>query len=64
NAFNRLSGYPPDKQAFQGYSIGMGIEINSVLNIKSYYYRYINPGDETFNFPIYQLTFNYSLKVI
>ena len=60
--FFKLSGYPPDNKLFKGYSIGMGIEINNVLNIKSYYYRYINPGADIFNIPIYQLTFNYSLR--
>ena len=52
----------PDKGLFKGYSIGMGIEINNVLNIKSYYYRYINPGASIFDIPIFQLTFNYSMK--
>jgi hypothetical protein len=62
NSFETLSGYPPDKGFFKGVSIGMGIEINNVLNIKSYYYRYINPGTPNFQIPIYQLTFNYSMK--
>lgn len=61
-SFYHLSGYPPDKGFFKGYSIGMGIEINTVLNIKSYYYRYINPGAAIFDIPIYQLTFNYSMR--
>ena len=62
NTFEKLSGYPPDNKLFKGYSIGMGIEINNVLNIKSYYYRYINPGADIFDIPIFQLTFNYSMK--
>jgi hypothetical protein len=62
NTFYKLSGYPPDNKMFRGYSIGMGIEINNVLNIKSYYYRYINPGADIFDIPIFQLTFNYSMK--
>ena len=62
NTFYQLSGYLPDKGLFKGYSIGMGIEINNVLNIKSYYYRYINPGASIFDIPIFQLTFNYSMK--
>lgn len=64
NSFQRLSGYPPDKTFFRGYSIGIGIEINNVLNIKSYYYRYIEPGVSTFEVPIYQLTFNYSMRTL
>ncbi|HEV8081021.1 MAG TPA: hypothetical protein VGP43_09925 [Chitinophagaceae bacterium] len=62
NTFQKLSGYPPDNKFFKGFSIGMGIEINNVLNIKSYYYRYINPGADIFDIPIYQLTFNYSMR--
>lgn len=62
NTFFKLSGYPPDNKLFKGFSIGMGIEINNVLNIKSYYYRYINPGADIFDIPIYQLTFNYSMR--
>ena len=62
NTFQKLSGYPPDNNLFKGYSIGMGIEINNVLNIKSYYYCYLNAGAEIFDIPIYQLTFNYSMK--
>lgn len=62
NSFQTLSGYPPDKGFFRGYSIGMGIEINNVLNIKSYYYHYVNPGSSAFEIPIFQLTFNYSMN--
>lgn len=62
NSFQSLSGYPPNKKIFKGFSIGMGIEINNVLNIKSYYYHYINPGTADFEITIYQLTFNYSLR--
>lgn len=62
NSFERLSGYPPDKNYFRGISLGSGIEINNVLNIKTYYYRYIRPGAENFTLPIYQLTFNYSMR--
>ena len=62
NTFLKLSGYPPDNKFFKGYSLGMGIEINNVLNIKSYYYRYINPGADIFDIPIFQLTFNYSMR--
>ncbi len=62
NTFQKLSGYPPNNNFFKGFSIGTGIEINNVLNIKSYYYRYINPGADIFDIPIFQLTFNYSMK--
>lgn len=62
NTFFKLSGYLPDQNIFKGYSVGFGIEINGVLNIKSYYYKYFDVGAEIFKIPIYQLTFNYNLK--
>ncbi len=62
NSFQSLSGYPPNKKNFNGFSIGIGIEINTVLNIKSYYYHYIKPGTTDFEIPVYQLTFNYSIR--
>lgn len=62
NSFQKLSGYPPNSKIFKGYSIGIGIEINNVLNIKTYYYRYINAGASIFDIPIFQLTFNYNMK--
>ena len=62
NTIYKLSGYSPDTDIFKGYSIGVGIEINNVLNIKSYYYRYLQVNDAIFNTPLYQLTFNYSMK--
>lgn len=62
NTFQKLSGYPPDNKFFKGYSIGTGIEINNVLNIKTYFYQYIKAGADIFNIPIFQLTFNYNIK--
>lgn len=62
NTFESVSGYPPDRRFFKGYSIGFGIEINNVLNIKSFFYKYIKPAASNFDIPIYQITFNYSLK--
>jgi len=62
HSFEKLSGYPPDQDYFKGFSIGMGVEINNVLNLKSYYYRYIDPGSTAFEIPIYQITFNYNMR--
>lgn len=61
-SFKQLSGYPPERRIFIGYSMGTGIEINNVLNIKLYYYKYLSPGSQIFDMPIYQLSFNYNLK--
>lgn len=63
-SFQSLSGYPPDNKVFKGFSIGVGIEINNVLNVKSFYYRYVDAGTPAFDIPIYQITFNYSMRNI
>ncbi|HEU4470635.1 MAG TPA: hypothetical protein VFR58_06115 [Flavisolibacter sp.] len=59
--FEELSGYPPYRRYFTGLSMGMGIEINNVLNVKAYYYRYHRPGDPVFELPIFQFSFSYNL---
>jgi hypothetical protein len=47
---------------YHGYSIAWGVEINSVLNIKMIYYRYIKKPEIDHTQPIYQFSFNYSMK--
>ncbi len=45
------------------YSAGMGIEISQTMNIKVFYFRFINNRDIiTFKQPFLQLSFNYSLR--
>jgi hypothetical protein len=47
---------------YHGYSIGSGIEINSLVNIKILFYRYSKRPEIEYTLPIYQFSFNYSMK--
>ncbi len=47
---------------FHGYSIGWGVEINNLLNIKLVHYKYIKKPELGSVLPIYQFSFNYSFK--
>ncbi len=47
---------------YHGYSIGFGIEINNVVNIKAIYYKYKKQPEIDYGLPIYQFSFNYSMK--
>ena len=44
------------------WSAGMGIEINKTLNVKLFYFHFLNNRDVTeFTQPVFQIGFNYSL---
>lgn len=45
-----------------GYSIGWGVEINSLVNIKVLYYKYTKKPEIDYSLPIYQFSFSYSMK--
>lgn len=47
---------------YHGYSLGWGVEINKLVNIKVLYYKYKKKPEIDYNLPIYQFSFNYSLK--
>jgi len=47
---------------YYGYSIGWGVEINSLVNIKVLYYKYTKKPEIDYALPIYQFSFNYSMK--
>jgi hypothetical protein len=47
---------------YHGYSLGWGVEINQLVNIKVLYYRYIKKPEVDYSLPIYQFSFNYSMK--
>jgi hypothetical protein len=47
---------------YTGYSIGFGVEINNLVNIKAIYYKYTKAPEIDYGLPIYQFSFNYSLK--
>ncbi len=47
---------------YKGYSIGFGVEINNLVNLKAIYYKYSKAPEIDCGLPIYQFLFNYSLK--
>ncbi len=47
---------------YTGYSMGFGIEISNLLNFKTVYYKYIKKPEIAYTLPIYQFSFNYSIK--
>lgn len=55
-------GFDYPQEFVWGYSIGLGIEINRVLNIKGYYYRYLGIDNTAFGIPIFHFSFNYSMR--
>ena len=47
---------------YYGYSIAFGIEINNCLNTKVVYYKYSKKPEIEYYLPIYQFSFNYTMK--
>lgn len=47
---------------YNGYSLGWGIEINNLINVKILYYKYFKEPEIDYTLPIYQFQFNYSMK--
>ncbi len=47
---------------YHGWSIGWGIEINNLINIKVIYYKFVKAPEIEYSLPIYQFSFNYTLK--
>lgn len=47
---------------YHGWSLASGIEINNLVNIKIVYYNYIKSPEIDYSLPIYQFSFNYSLR--
>lgn len=61
----QLKEFMPNIQTngvYHGYCIGSGIEINNLVNIKILYYKYSKKPEIDYSLPIYQFTFNYSMK--
>jgi hypothetical protein len=61
----QIKAFLPDIKTngvYHGYSIGFGIEINNVVNLKAIYYSYKKQPEIDYGFPIYQFAFNYALK--
>ncbi len=60
-----IKEFLPDIQTngfYDGYSLGLGVEINNLVSIKAVYYKYIKHPEIEYSQPIYQFSFNYSLK--
>jgi hypothetical protein len=47
---------------YTGYSLGFGIEINNLVNIKAIYYKYTKAPEIDYGLPIYQFSFNYTMN--
>jgi len=53
----------PVKNNLLAYSVGLGIEITQTLNIKVFYFHFLNNREsEEFTQPFLQITFNYSMR--
>jgi hypothetical protein len=47
---------------YHGFSLGFGIEINNLVNIKTIYYKYQKKPEIEYGLPIYQFSFNYTMN--
>ena len=47
---------------YTGYSVGFGVHINNLLNLRIVYYKYTKPPEIEYSLPVYQFTFNYSFR--
>jgi hypothetical protein len=47
---------------YHGWSLAWGVEINNLVNIKVLYYKYVKKPEIDYSLPIYQFSFNYSLR--
>lgn len=47
---------------YHGWSLGGGLEVNGLVNLKVIYYRYVKQPELEYSAPIYQFSFNYSIR--
>lgn len=47
---------------YYGYSIGVGLEINKLISVKTVYYKYLKSPEIDYIRPMYQFSFQYSLN--
>ncbi|MFM8806754.1 MAG: hypothetical protein ACKOD1_05270 [Sphingomonadales bacterium] len=47
---------------YGGYSMGMGVRVNSLINLKAVYYQYQKAPEPDYLLPIYQFSFNYTVN--
>jgi hypothetical protein len=62
---NQLKEFLPNIDTnglYHGWSLGWGVEINQLVNIKVLYYKYVKQPEIDYSLPIYQFSFTYSLK--
>ena len=61
----QIKAFLPDVKTngiYHGYAVGFGVEINNLVNLKAIYYKYSKQPEIEYALPIYQFSFNYSLK--
>lgn len=62
---SQLKEFLPDIQTngvYKGYSLAWGVEITKLVNIRVVYYKYTKKPEIDYYLPIYQFSFNYSVK--
>lgn len=47
---------------YHGFSVGWGVDISKLVNIKVIYYKYVKPPEMDYGLPIYQFSFHYALR--
>lgn len=47
---------------YTGWSLGFGVEVSNLVNVKVLYYKYLKKPEIDYALPIYQFSFSYSLK--
>ena len=47
---------------YHGYSVGFGVQINNLVDLKAIYYKYSKAPEIDYGLPIYQFTFNYTMN--
>lgn len=47
---------------YHGWSLAWGVEISKLVNIKVVYYKYVKKPEINYYLPIYQFSFNYTMK--
>ena len=47
---------------YSGYSMGMGVRVNTLINLKAVYYQYQKAPEPDYFLPIYQFSFNYTVN--
>jgi hypothetical protein len=60
-----IKDFLPDIQTngiYTGHSIGFGVEINNLINLKAIYYKYNKAPEIDYGLPIYQFSFNYTMN--